>query len=64
MKKPAFCGLRYASELLEENGVPEYLADNFYLISIMVKVFFVGVFLPVVRTDADPVWEPIQKFYS
>jgi len=47
-EKPA---IRRAAEegkaVLEENGIPEYLAYDVYLICLMVKIIFICVFIPV-----------------
>lgn len=47
-KSPLLSGLqKRGRDVLQENGVPEYLAYDVYLICLMVKIIFICVFIPV-----------------
>ena len=47
-KSPLIGGLQKRGRaVLQENGVPEYLAYDVYLICLMIKIIFICVFIPV-----------------
>lgn len=44
----------------EQNGVPKYLAYNPDFISLLIKILFVCVFIPIERAYPEPAWETVQ----